>query len=91
MSWPHRRSVGLATIILAVALLIIVGWINYSNLDEAYGSGPPYYGRTTNMDKWSDPTLALIVLDAAALLVCGALVWVGSRLLGRTTPVDGSS
>ncbi|HLK99331.1 MAG TPA: hypothetical protein VK539_02060 [Myxococcaceae bacterium] len=70
-------------IVSAVLLLAGVAWLNVLNLSEAYGDGPPYYGRTTNMDKWSDPVPVLLVLDAVTLAVVGALLAVGIRGLRR--------
>lgn len=46
-----------------------IGWLNYSLLIDAYGSGPPYYGRTINMDKWSDPIPFLILVDIIFCIV----------------------
>lgn len=46
-----------------------VGWINYSALIEAYGSGAPYFDRTTNMDKWESPVLMLVAIDIGILLI----------------------
>lgn len=48
---------------------------NVVNLNEAYGNGPPYYARTTNMDKWTDPLPVLAAIDtttaiAIALFFC---------------------
>lgn len=51
-----------------------VGWLNYSQLNEAYGSGPPYYSRTVNMDKWSNPLPGLLMIDAVSLLIGAAAV-----------------
>lgn len=65
-SLPQRRSRSRA--IAAMALLVAVLWLNISVLTEAYGAGPPYYGRTTNMDKWSSPWPWLGPLDVAAVL-----------------------
>ncbi|KQT86860.1 hypothetical protein ASG48_17655 [Aurantimonas sp. Leaf443] len=62
----------IARAILAVALLVTAVWVNAVTLIEAYGSGPPHYGRTTNMDKWTDPLPWLLPLNAvviAAVLV----------------------
>jgi hypothetical protein len=53
--------------IFGIAILLFTIWINYINLTEAYGSGPPYYNRTTNMDKWSSPIPFLIVVNLIAL------------------------
>jgi hypothetical protein len=41
-------------------------------LTEAFGSGPPYYSRTTNMDKWSNPFPWLVPFNA--IFVFAALV-----------------
>jgi hypothetical protein len=59
-----RRAVILA---LAAGAAAAVVWLNTSLLIEAYGSGPPHYGRSTNMDKWSDPRPVLLLVDGAAL------------------------
>lgn len=40
---------------LAVLVLAAAAWITRSNLTEAFVAAPPYYSRTTNMDKWEDP------------------------------------
>jgi hypothetical protein len=65
------RSTGLLS---ALALLGFAGWLNYSQLSEAYGSGPPYYSRTTNMDKWNDPLPGLLMIDAVCLLIGAAAI-----------------
>ncbi len=69
----------LAALVLAVVLLAGVAWLNVGVLAEAYGDGPPYYGRTTNMDKWSDPVPLLLVIDVVTLAVMGALLAAGFR------------
>jgi hypothetical protein len=66
-----------------VVLLAGVAWLNFVNLAEAYGSGPPYYGRTTNMDKWSDPVPVLLLIDTIALTLVGVLVAAGVRGLRK--------
>lgn len=63
------RTTGL---LCALAFLGFVGWLNYDALCEAYGSGPPYYSRTTNMDKWNNPLPGLVPIDALAILVSAA-------------------
>ncbi|RIY01426.1 hypothetical protein D3218_08710 [Aureimonas flava] len=60
---------------LAFALLTITVWLNATILIEAYGSGPPYHGRTANMDKWTHPLPSLISLDVVGILVVRALVY----------------
>ncbi len=60
-----------AFILVGVALtavVVVVVAFNAFNLHEAYGSGPPYYSRTTNMDKWTSPIPVLGVLDVLATI-----------------------
>jgi hypothetical protein len=54
----------LSTVIVATA-----AWIGVDLLVEAYGYGPPYYGRTANMDKWANPWPMLMLVGAAAVLL----------------------
>jgi hypothetical protein len=74
------RLLVLIAMVVIVAMAIVFNWIN---VDEAYGSGPPYYARTTNMDKWVDPRPVLFAVDALAMLVVGALAYLLSRRKGR--------
>ena len=58
--------------IVNIILLIVIGAVilfNIFNLMEAYGSGPPYYSRTTNMDKWKNPLPMLLLIDVAVAAV----------------------
>jgi len=58
------------TLFLACAILFIfVIYINVDAIVGAYGDGPPYYGRTTNMDKWENPIPILVVLDIISIAV----------------------
>ena len=66
----------LLTWFCAVAVVVGVLWFNYINLIEAFGAGPPYYSRTTNMDKWENPIPVLVGVDAAV----GLLLFVLFRL-----------
>ncbi|RQZ46751.1 hypothetical protein [Burkholderia sp. Bp9099] len=62
-------------ILIGVALLIsilLVFAFNAINLEEAYGDGPPYYARTTNMDKWTNPLPLPGIVDGAMLVAIGA-------------------
>ncbi|ADG16092.1 hypothetical protein HDG35_002623 [Paraburkholderia sp. JPY681] len=60
-----------------LALVVSVAAFNVINLNETYGSGEPYYSRTTNMDKWTDPLPMLGVVDgvAAAVVAAGVFLW----------------
>ncbi|MCC8405190.1 hypothetical protein LJ655_25505 [Paraburkholderia sp. MMS20-SJTN17] len=62
---------------VSFALVVAVAAFNVINLNEAYGNGEPYYSRTTNMDKWSDPLPVLVVVDGVAVIVIavGFLLW----------------
>ncbi len=60
------RGTGL---LIALGLFGLAAVINIQSLSEAYGSGPPYFGRTTNMDKWESPLPGLAMLDGLVLLI----------------------
>ncbi|BEU71625.1 hypothetical protein JK151_16540 (plasmid) [Ralstonia syzygii subsp. celebesensis] len=56
--------------LLAGALLVLFTmYVNIDTLIGAFGDGPPYYGRTTNMDKWENPIPKLVALDAVAVII----------------------
>lgn len=57
-------------------------WVHYDLLTEAYGNGPPHYGRTTNRDKWSSPVPALLVIDAIGIAVIYILIRFALRRRG---------
>jgi len=62
----------LRTFVLIAGLLAVVTVLiafNAINLNESFGNGPPYYARTTNMDKWVNPLPVLATVDAAGILV----------------------
>ncbi|MCP4342482.1 MAG: hypothetical protein GY799_27280 [Desulfobulbaceae bacterium] len=52
-------------------------FVNYESLSEAYGAGPPYYSRTTNMDKWRDPLPEIMIGDLIAIIISFLLIKVG--------------
>ena len=60
-----------SALIYLFTILIIVGtgYYNYISLIEAYGRGPSYYARTTNMDKWSNPLPVLIFVDVLLVVI----------------------
>lgn len=53
--------------IISAVVIGVVCYFNYLNIVEAYGGGPPYYDRTTNMDKWQNPVPMLIAVNLVAL------------------------
>ena len=63
--------------IAALAVAAFGVWIIYINLDEAYGSGPPHYSMTTNMDKWNSPWPLVIGVVIGCFAVCWILIrWI---------------
>ncbi len=72
-------SARIAWTILVLALLVIVVWLNAMTLIDTYGSGPPFYGRTTKMDKWTDPLPWLLPLDATVIVAAVALTYQSRR------------
>ena len=55
------------------AVVALCGWASLRVWGEAYGAGPPYYGRTTNMDKWQDPSAQLVWLNGIGLALIAGL------------------
>ena len=64
-----RKIFWFLMIVIVVALTVR----DYTILMDAYGSGPPYYGRTTNMDKWTNPWPQLMVINVLGIAVLGFL------------------
>jgi hypothetical protein len=65
---------------LIAAVISVCVWASTSVWDEAYGAGPPYFNRTTNMDKWQDPSAQLLRLNGIGLLIVTALAMAILRL-----------
>lgn len=87
------QTISYACVALSIALVGCLAWVTYDVALESYGSGPPYYGRTTNMDKWTNPAPGLLAIDLPGLGVAGGLVYLGLRLRragGRSADVSGS-
>jgi len=72
-----QMTITVITVTTAILLLIGTIWINYINLNEAFGSGSPYYGQTANMDKWSNPIPILLFLDIVVIIIVASLVKLG--------------
>jgi hypothetical protein len=51
--------------------------LNVDVYQELYSAGPPYFGRTENMDKWANPMPWLIPVDG---LFVALLSWIGWHL-----------
>ena len=54
--------------------------VNYVLLSEAYGDGPPYYGRTVNLDKWTSPLPIVVPIDLVAV---ATISWSAARRARR--------
>ena len=61
----------LAIACTTAALLIAGLYADYLIITEYYGDGPPYYGRTVNMDKWRDPMPFLALANIILVIVVG--------------------
>jgi hypothetical protein len=72
---PVRIALGVALL----ALVVLTVAFNVINFGEAFSDGPPYYGRTTNMDKWSNPLAILGAVDALGVLVIAACIYFMKR------------
>lgn len=77
MARNHSMRIGLSVAALILVTLIVA--FNVFNLAEAFGDGAPYYGRTTNMDKWSDPVPVLAAVDAIYLVTIALFVYFSRR------------
>ena len=57
---------------LKITVLVALGFgtlaLNGYILNEAFGSGAPYYSRTTNMDKWQNPIPYLLIVDFIVII-----------------------
>ena len=65
----------------SIALILIALMASYFSLTDAYGTGSPYFGRTQNMDKWSDPIPMLTAIDLLCISAAILLWRTGSRFL----------
>ena len=75
----YVRALVWAPALLSVYVLIGFSW---ELLVQAYGDGPPYFGRTENMDKWDDPwgPILFVALIAASVVT---MSWTAWRALDR--------
>lgn len=64
-----NRHLALLLLLVSVGLFGFVAYVTYDNVIGAFGSGPPYYSQTTNMDKWQNPMPYLVGLDLIVLVV----------------------
>jgi hypothetical protein len=82
-----KRVVAYFVAIAGLVLLAAVILVNIVSISDAFGDGPPYFGRTTNMDKWRNPLPILAAVDGiAAIVVFIAGRWAYKRLEARRAP-----
>jgi hypothetical protein len=60
--------------IICLATILFVGYINVDAVLGTFGDGPPYYGQTTNMDKWENPIPLLAVIDIVTAIFIGVAI-----------------
>ena len=72
--------------IVGAVVVLLAAVANYTIVTEFYGSGPPYYGRTKNLDKWSNPLPILGFINGGAAALCLLVVKV-SKQRGRGVQV----
>lgn len=78
-----KRILAWLSLLLVVLWCAFVAYVNVDAIVGAFGDGPPYYGRTTNMDKWENPIPMLIGIDLVTLLGSVGVVWLARRTLRR--------
>lgn len=61
MTRGRKNVLQLWAAITAGACSVLAGSRIVSTYLEYYGDGAPYYGRTTNMDKWQSPAADLTI------------------------------
>lgn len=64
-----KHRIAYFAIAACIVLVSFVGYINVDSIIWNFGDGPPYYGRTTNMDKWEDPVPTLLAIDISVAVV----------------------
>lgn len=64
-----KRYLAFLLLLVSLALICFAAYVTYDSIVGAFGSGPPYYGQTTNMDKWQNPIPYLAALDIVVLAV----------------------
>lgn len=64
-----KKYLAALLLLLSVGLVSFAVFVTYDNIVGAFGSGPPYYSQTTNIDKWQNPVPYLIGLDLFVLVV----------------------
>lgn len=69
------RLLAIVMLMVTASLVSFAIYVNVDNLIGAFGDGAPYYGRTTNMDKWENPLPFLFGFD----LIVAAITYFAIR------------
>ena len=69
--------------ILSILSIVFALYISYTAYVEAYGQGAPYYGRTTNMDKWQSPWPLIIGVNLTAAFIITLLLILKKKFLTK--------
>lgn len=64
-----KKCIEYSIFLVCVLWFLFVVYVNIDAIVGGYGDGPPYYSRTTNMDKWESPVPTLVVLDIVSIVV----------------------
>ena len=81
-----KKFLAWLALLLSVGLLCFAVYISYDNIAGAFGSGPPYYSQTTNMDKWQKPIPYLNGFNLFSLLVAFLLTRRSFKVLRARAP-----
>ena len=79
----NSKTIGIFQMVVGIFLIVASVFFNYDSLMEAYGAGSPYYSRTTNMDKWSNPIPSLVLINMLSLLITVLLLRSGFRRIRK--------
>lgn len=69
-----KKYLAYLSLLISALLILFVAYVNFDAITGAFGEGPPYFSRTTNMDKWENPIPVLLAVDfltfVFSLVVC---------------------
>lgn len=78
-----KKYLAVLFLLLSAGLAAFAIFVTYDNIVGAFGSGPPYYSQTTNMDKWQNPVPYLVGLDLIILVAVFLLSRWSLRILWK--------
>ncbi len=77
--------VNVVSVVSSLAMVSGLAAVNIAIWTEHYGSGPPYFGRTVNLDKWTSPVSTMLLLNAGVLAIVALVAIVRRRVLRPPT------